>query len=65
MPMKVREILRLLAEDGWVAVRQSGSHRVFKHHLKPGIVVVPIHDGKDLGRGTEESILKQAGLKEK
>ncbi len=65
MPMKVREILRLLAEDGWVAVRQTGSHQVFKHHLKSGIVVAPIQDGKDLGRGTGESILKQAGLKGK
>ncbi|MBK8727747.1 MAG: type II toxin-antitoxin system HicA family toxin [Holophagaceae bacterium] len=64
MPKKIREILRLLAKDGWVAVRQSGSHRVFKHPTKPGIVVVPVHEGKDLGRGTEESILKQAGLKE-
>ena len=62
MPRKVREILRLLTDDGWYSVRQSGSHLVLKHPSKPGIVVVPIHGGKDLAPGTEASILKQAGL---
>lgn len=63
MPRKIREMLKLLNEDGWLAVRQSGSHLVLKHSTKPGIVVIPIHAGKDLAPGTEASILKQAGLK--
>lgn len=29
--MKVREILRLLRQDGWYSVATEGSHRQFKH----------------------------------
>ncbi|WP_243137158.1 type II toxin-antitoxin system HicA family toxin [Desulfofundulus thermobenzoicus] len=34
--MKVRDILRLLQEDGWYLIEQKGSHRQFKHPTKPG-----------------------------
>jgi len=39
--MKVREMIRLLIEDGWVHVAQTGSHRQFRHPTKPGKVTVP------------------------
>ena len=39
-----------------------GSHHQFKHPPKPGRVAVP-HPRKGLKKGTENSILKQAGLK--
>jgi predicted RNA binding protein YcfA (HicA-like mRNA interferase family) len=29
--MKIREVLRLLNRDGWLIVRQRGSHRQFPH----------------------------------
>ncbi|MEM9834328.1 MAG: type II toxin-antitoxin system HicA family toxin [Bacteroidota bacterium] len=62
--MKVRQIISLLKEDGWYQVSQRGSHRQFKHSTKPGRVTVPDHgSNKDLAKGTENSILKQAGLK--
>ncbi len=62
--MKVKEILALLKKDGWYFKRQKGSHKVFCHPTKPGIVVVPDHGpNQDLAPGTEKSILKQAGLK--
>ncbi|MDO9795041.1 type II toxin-antitoxin system HicA family toxin, partial [Glaesserella parasuis] len=43
-------------------VATSGSHHQFKHPTKQGRVTVP-HPKKDLKKGTELSILKQAGLK--
>ena len=61
--MKVREVIRMLKADGWYQVRQTGSHRHFKHRVKIGIVTVLDHRGKDLGEKTYQSILKQAGLK--
>ncbi len=57
-----RSILKALAADGWVKVRQAGSHVQFKHPTKPGIVTVP-HPKKDIPVGTLRSIEKQAGLK--
>ena len=44
--------------------RQKGSHMVYRHSYKKGIVVVPNHGlNSDVKKGTENSILKQAGLK--
>jgi predicted RNA binding protein YcfA (HicA-like mRNA interferase family) len=60
--MKVREVLRLLTDDGWVQVAQKGSHRQFKHSLKLGKVTVPGKMSDDLPPGTLKSILRQAGL---
>ena len=61
--MKVAEILQLLQQDGWFKVAQKGSHRQFKHAFKPGRVTVPGKPSDDLAPGTQNSILKQAGLK--
>ncbi len=62
--MKVKEIIKLVEKDGWVFNRQNGSHKVYKHPVKKGIVVIPDHGKNDnLKPGTEKSILKQAGLK--
>jgi len=61
--LKAREIIRLIENDGWKLVRQSGSHMQFKHDLKPGLVTVPFHGSKDLSKLEVHSILKQAGLK--
>lgn len=61
--MKVREILRLLRQDGWYLVPSRGGHRQLKHATKPGRVTVSGNEGDDLPPGTLNSILKQAGLK--
>jgi predicted RNA binding protein YcfA (HicA-like mRNA interferase family) len=60
--MKVREVIRLIENDGWWHVRTRGSHRQFQHPLKPGAVTVSGKLGADVPRGTLNSILKQAGL---
>jgi predicted RNA binding protein YcfA (HicA-like mRNA interferase family) len=61
--MKVREVLRMLNDEGWFLVATRGSHRQFKHPTKPGRVTVPGKPNDDLAPGTLNSILKQAGLK--
>lgn len=62
--MKVREVIKMLQADGWKLDRQSGTHRQFRHPVKPGTVTVAGKLGKDLKRGTLASIHRQAGLKE-
>ena len=61
--MKISELLRALASDGWVLVATRGSHRQFKHPSKPGRVTVPGKPSDDIAPGTLNSILKQSGLK--
>jgi len=60
--MKVRDMLTLLAKDGWQLDRQRGSHRQYRHPVKSGTVTIPGHPGDDLAKGTEKSIRRQAGL---
>jgi predicted RNA binding protein YcfA (HicA-like mRNA interferase family) len=60
--MKIKDLLKLLKQDGWSEKTQKGSHLQLVHPTKPGKVTVPIHGG-DVPVGTLNSILKQAGLK--
>jgi predicted RNA binding protein YcfA (HicA-like mRNA interferase family) len=61
--MKIREVIRMVEADGWYLARTRGSHRHFKHPTKPGIVTIAGHPGIDIPRGTLNSVLKQAGLR--
>ena len=61
--MKVRDMLKKLSDDGWVLARTKGSHRQYKHPVKKGLVTVAGQPGDDLAPGTQNSILKQSGLK--
>ena len=61
--MKSGELLRLLKGDGWVAVRQSGSHVILRHPVKNGQIVCPVHGSQEIGKGLEKKIKKDAGLK--
>ena len=57
-----KKLIKLIEKDGWIAVRQDGSHCHFKHPVKNGIVTIPVHN-KDIKKGTANNILRQAGLK--
>jgi predicted RNA binding protein YcfA (HicA-like mRNA interferase family) len=59
--VKSADIIRELKVAGWVLDRIRGSHHVFKHPTRPGIVVVP-RPKKDLGTGLLAAIRRQAGL---
>jgi len=62
---KVKDVIRLIQDDGWRQVRQTGSHRIFHHPTKRGIVIVSGRMGRTIPRGTMSAILKQAVLKSK
>lgn len=64
MPRKVKDIIKIIEADGWFLVCQRGSHRQYKHPLKPGRVTISGHRlSADVSLELENSILKQAGLK--
>jgi predicted RNA binding protein YcfA (HicA-like mRNA interferase family) len=63
--MKVRELIALIEADGWFLVRTKGSHRQFHHTTKSATVTVAGKPSVDIPPGTVNSVLKQAGLKEK
>ncbi len=64
--MKIREVLKLLRDDGWLLKRKTGSHHQFCHPRKGGLVTVSVHSmNDDLSPKNQKSILKQAGLQKK
>lgn len=63
--VKVRDMLKRLADDGWVIVRQRGSHRQLQHPIKPGTVTVSGHPSETLRPGTYFSVLDKAKLEDR
>jgi predicted RNA binding protein YcfA (HicA-like mRNA interferase family) len=57
--MSPRKLIQLLRKNGFVFLRQNGSHAVFKKDDRK--VVVPIHS-KNIPTGTLHGILKDAGI---
>jgi predicted RNA binding protein YcfA (HicA-like mRNA interferase family) len=64
MPMKVREVIEVLERNGWVMVRQRGSHRWFRHPDHIDGVTVPGKRSKVVPVGTLGSIRRKSGLEE-
>ena len=62
--MKVRDIIKMIEDDGWYLVATRGSHRQYKHSSKLGRITIAGHPNHDVASGTLNSILKQAKLKE-
>ncbi len=58
--MKPKELIRLLEKQGFIFIRQSGSHAIYKKN-NAKMVVVPIHN-RDIPNGTLNSIMKDAEL---
>ena len=58
--MSSKELIQLLEKNGWVHVRTSGSHWIYK---KGGRSIPVPHPKKDIPVGTCKTIKKQAGLK--
>lgn len=62
MPSTIRDLIRRVQKDGWVQIRQTGSHRQFHHPTKPGTVTIAGKESMEVAIKTERSILRQAGL---
>ena len=64
MVVMVRDVIKLLEDDGWVVVRHRGSYRHFQRPTKQGTVTVPGHPGDEMAPKTLASIWRQARLKD-
>lgn len=60
--LKLREIVALLKKEGFVELRQVGSHLHLYHPIRKLRATVPMHH-KDLKRKTFLSILRQANIR--
>ena len=62
MPMRPKEMIKLLKKNGFKIVGQNGSHIKMANDKTGKQTIVPYHS-KPMKKGLEEAILKQAGLK--
>lgn len=63
MPMTSKEMIRFLKRNGFTQIKGGkGSHKKFINQSTGRRTQVPDH-GQELGKGMEQTILKQAGLK--
>lgn len=58
--MRVRELVRHLEDDGWLAVRQSAELRQLCHLLRPGVVTIVGDESTELPAGTLRSVFVPA-----
>ncbi len=59
-----KDLCRVLEKEGFVLIRQTGSHRIYQKQTDEGKVTipVPVHSNKPLKKGTLHAILKKAGI---
>ena len=56
--LKARELIKVLRQLGFNAIRQRGSH-VFFAHPDGRTTLVLLHGGEDIGRGLLRQILRE------
>lgn len=59
--MRANEVVTILEKEGFESIRQTGSHRIFRHAETGLQTTVPMHTG-DVAPGTLRSIWRQSGL---
>lgn len=59
--MTPKEMIKYLQKNGFKKVSQNGSHIKMKNVDSGVMVIVPYHS-RELKKGMEQAILKQAGL---
>ncbi|MBD2694176.1 type II toxin-antitoxin system HicA family toxin [Anabaena catenula] len=57
-----REVCQILSTEGFVEVRQRGSHIIMQLKTEETTVTVPVPNYAELKIGTLQSIIRQSGL---
>ncbi len=59
IPTTAKKLIRFFEKEGFEKDRQSGSHLTLEHSDER-TVTLPVHTGKDIGKGLLKKILKDA-----
>ncbi len=60
--LSARKLIKVLKKKGYIHLRTTGSHQTFIRKEDQSRITVPMHKGRDLGRGLTRSILDNAGI---
>ena len=59
-----KEVCKFLEKEGFIAIRQKGSHKFYKHG-DGRTTLVPMHTNKPISRGLLKGILKEIKMDRK
>ena len=59
--VRAKDFIKVIEKLGFVFDRQRGSHAIYKHE-DGRRVVIPIHKGKDIKKGTLMGMLQDIGI---
>jgi predicted RNA binding protein YcfA (HicA-like mRNA interferase family) len=62
MNLSPKNLIKILEQHGFIFKRSKGSHHLYFNPITNKTVIVPVHGGKDLKKGTFLAVLKQAGI---
>ena len=62
MNLSPKHLIKFPEEKGFVFKRAKGSHQLYYNPESNKTVIVPVHGGKDLKKGTFLAVIRQAGL---
>jgi predicted RNA binding protein YcfA (HicA-like mRNA interferase family) len=62
MNLSPQNLIKILELYGFFFKRSRGSHQLYYNPVTKKTVIVPVHGGKDLKKGTFFAVLKQAGI---
>lgn len=57
-----RKLIKVLKKSGFIHDHTEGGHYIFYNPEKKITISVPVHKGRDLGRGITLAILKDAKI---
>ncbi|WP_417158725.1 type II toxin-antitoxin system HicA family toxin [Spirulina subsalsa] len=57
-----QSVCKILQSQGFVKIRQRGSHIIMQRQLEDTTITVPVPDHKTLKTGTLKSIIRQSQL---
>ncbi len=61
-PLSGKEVCGILAANGFLQIRQRGSHVIMQKILANSTITVPVPMHKEVREGTLRSIIRQSGL---
>ncbi|MFC2131899.1 type II toxin-antitoxin system HicA family toxin [Bacteroidota bacterium] len=57
-----KEICKILSENGFLKIRQKGSHIVMQKSFTDTTITIPVPNHAEVKIGTLQSIIRQSGL---
>ncbi len=62
MNLNPKYLIKILQQHDFILKRSKGSHQLYYNSETNITIIVPVHGGKDMKKGTFLAILKLAGI---